>query len=374
MKNFFNTSLIISLFFINTFFVQSQNSITSILKKEINKDAHIVDKANNNVNILRIEDINKKGILYKDAYHNYLRLLSWHMIDIEQLKKNDPVIYKKFQSLWNQENTQETKKQNLDKTVNKYLITGINGRKVIIDGILKANNKSITVEVEEGYGTEDIPWYMINTDFLKIDHPELFKVYEKLTRYPSRTNEITLKLGSSKNMKKVRKFNFSKSSGFEKLDNVRWQVSSGNDGDSFLVKHKGKDYVFRLYHVDTTETSNSYPDRVAAQAKYFNTSTAKCFEIANKATQLTKKLLKNKPFTVFTKWENARGNSRLGRSYAFILCPDGRFLSEHLAEKGLVRIYGMPSKTPDGKSSSSWSSYLKKLEASAKKKKLGGWN
>ena len=70
-----------------------------------------------------------------------------------------------------------------------------------------------------------------------------------------------------------------------------------------------------------------------------------------------------------TKWEDARGNSRLPREYAFVVTDQGD-LDELLMAEGLVRLYGMRIDGPFG---SKKYNELKDLERDAKREKAGAW-
>ncbi len=52
-----------------------------------------------------------------------------------------------------------------------------------------------------------------------------------------------------------------------KLQGCTLLANPSNDGDSFHVRHDGKEYIFRLYFVDAPETETRFPDRVKAQRK-----------------------------------------------------------------------------------------------------------
>ena len=52
------------------------------------------------------------------------------------------------------------------------------------------------------------------------------------------------------------------------LTNCRYLPNAANDGDSFHVRAEGREYIFRLYFVDTPETDDGIPERVKEQAKY----------------------------------------------------------------------------------------------------------
>ena len=160
---------------------------------------------------------------------------------------------------------------------------------------------------------------------------------------------------------------------WETLDKCKLLPNSYNDGDSFHISYKGKEHIFRLYFVDTPETDLKYKDRVKEQAKYWKISTKSAMEIGEKAKKISANNLKGK-FTVFTKWDDAKGSSKIHRYFAFVKTASGDDLAELLVSDGLARIYGMRVNHPEGDKANVISKRLKKLENGAKRKKLGGWN
>ncbi len=97
---------------------------------------------------------------------------------------------------------------------------------------------------------------------------------------------------------------------WEIMDKCKLIPNSYNDGDSFHISHKGKEYIFRLYFVDTPETSLDYKNRVKEQAKYWKISTKSTTKIGEKAKKFSKDNLKGK-FIVSTKWNDAKGSTKL---------------------------------------------------------------
>lgn len=153
------------------------------------------------------------------------------------------------------------------------------------------------------------------------------------------------------------------------LENCRLLKSSSNDGDSFHVKHDDKEYIFRLYFVDSAETSMAYPERVREQASYFGISDSDAIKLGESASKFTASLLAAGPFTVVTAWEDARGNSRLPRHYGMVITGEGD-LDELLVREGLARRFGMTVKNDLG---SRKLSTLKRIEQEAKDQKNGAW-
>jgi DNA uptake protein ComE-like DNA-binding protein len=160
---------------------------------------------------------------------------------------------------------------------------------------------------------------------------------------------------------------------WEVLTGCRLQDAFYNDGDSFSVKCGSETYSFRLYFVDALETSNTYMDRIRAQADYFSIQAEDVTDAGDLATKFTQKLLRGS-FTVITRWEDARGSRYHKRYYALIQKND-QYLSSELVNAGLARIYGMPTKSkwPSGMSTSAYQSRLKKYEREAKREKRGIW-
>ena len=159
--------------------------------------------------------------------------------------------------------------------------------------------------------------------------------------------------------------------GWETLDNCRLSKSSYADGDSFHVSHQGKDQIFRLYFVDCAETDIRIPSRIKDQQEAFGLSAQGVIAAGHQAAAFTSKLLA-RPFTVLTKWEDARGASRQQRFYAIVLV-NGKNLATELVRNGLARAYGMPTDFPDKTRSKSFASELRLLQARATRDKIGAF-
>jgi endonuclease YncB( thermonuclease family) len=135
---------------------------------------------------------------------------------------------------------------------------------------------------------------------------------------------------------------------WETLNGCKLLANSSNDGDSFHAQFSAKEYIFRLYYVDTPETDDDYPKRVSEQAAYFKVSHEQVLQIGKTAARFTAGQLRA-GFTVVTRWDNARGNSKLPRNYAFVIV-NGRDLAETLVEQGLARVFGENAIPPKGSS------------------------
>ena len=147
-----------------------------------------------------------------------------------------------------------------------------------------------------------------------------------------------------------------------------------NDGDSFHVRFKEREYVARLYFVDCPETDTRYPDRVKEQGDYFGgLSEKETLRVGKKAAEFTEKWLKGGTFTMHTRYEDAQGASSKKRYYMWIE-KDGKILAEDLARNGLARLHGMNTDPPGALTERQFEMRLKTLEKEAKEKREGGWS
>lgn len=163
----------------------------------------------------------------------------------------------------------------------------------------------------------------------------------------------------------------------------KWQTFTGctlianewNDGDSFHVRAQGREFIFRLYFVDAPEVHDVSPgkSRTTEQARYWKISKQTLAGLADEATSFSRAVLSAAPFTVLTRWEDARGESRLPREFAIIQTPRGD-LAELLVSKGLARIHGHYLDYPRGPAAAAYQARLKSLEARARSARLGGWS
>jgi len=155
------------------------------------------------------------------------------------------------------------------------------------------------------------------------------------------------------------------------LANCQLRSNPANDGDSFHVVCSGREYIFRLYFVDAPETDDSIPKRVEQQAAYFHVTKQSALAVAETAKRFSAASLRG-PFIVMTRWQDARGRSRLPRFYAVVRI-NGRDLGEALVENGLARVYGARTQLPDGATSASERVKLRNLERQAKAARRGAW-
>jgi len=144
------------------------------------------------------------------------------------------------------------------------------------------------------------------------------------------------------------------------------------DGDSFHIRHNNKDIIIRLYYVDTPETDKTHTDRNREQASYFGISDPRVIPLGRKGKKFTQKTLSGKKFTVWTRWEDARGSSAQQRFFGLVKIGK-KDLGEMLVKQGLARVYGASTVMPNGTPVDSQFARLRQMERRAKAKRRGGW-
>lgn len=157
------------------------------------------------------------------------------------------------------------------------------------------------------------------------------------------------------------------------------------DGDSFQIKTAtGVEHTIRLYGVDCMEwhvNDESDSRRLRAQRRYFGITEAvpkaeKPEEFAKAfgktAAEKTRDLLQ-KPFTVYTRLADARGDGKHKRIYAFIKCADGSDLASELVRAGLARAFGVNADGPGEQTAEEFAEALDDLELQAATQKMGIW-
>ena len=155
-----------------------------------------------------------------------------------------------------------------------------------------------------------------------------------------------------------------------KLEKVTYRSDPSNDGDSFHVACNGKAYYFRLYFVDCPETQTRLQDRIAEQAQVFGIEPKNIPKMGKVAEDFTRDRLKQ-PFTVWTEWMDAQGDSGMQRFFAFVRDADGRDLGQELVGNGLARVYGAQADHPEGPNRmAQWATLDQRLQQ-AKAQKLG---
>jgi endonuclease YncB( thermonuclease family) len=156
------------------------------------------------------------------------------------------------------------------------------------------------------------------------------------------------------------------------LSDCRLSEPADSDGDSFLVTHGDATHLFRLYFVDCPEADRQVPSRVRRQAAHWATDEAAVLAGGQAAARFTRQALE-RPFTVHTRWQDARGKSRRPRRFAFVTTHAGQDLGEALVRAGLARAYGASAPHPNGTSVRATWNRLDALEAEARKQGHGCW-
>ncbi|NLG34960.1 MAG: tetratricopeptide repeat protein [Lentisphaerae bacterium] len=163
-----------------------------------------------------------------------------------------------------------------------------------------------------------------------------------------------------------------KSGKWEKIENA--VLGDGYmDGDSFHIRHDNKDSIIRLYFVDSPESETQFMDRNREQADYFGISPTQVVPLGKKAGRFARQTLGGKKFTVWTRWEDARGSSQQQRFFGIVQLGKKDY-AEMLVANGLARVYGASTVLPDGTSIDTQFSRLRQLERRAKAKRLGAWS
>jgi competence protein ComEA len=181
---------------------------------------------------------------------------------------------------------------------------------------------------------------------------------------------VALALGLTPNVPAQQKTSDAK---WEVLEGCRLMTNSIADGDSFHVRHQDREYIFRLYFIDTPESEASFTERAKDQATYFGIFPNDIPRAATAASKFTRETLTGAEITVITRWQNALGRSRLARFYAVVLV-NGKNLAEELVARGHARIYGPRANWPDGQRSTTFINKLKNLELTAREQKRGVWD
>ncbi|GAA5482795.1 hypothetical protein [Haloferula sargassicola] len=158
--------------------------------------------------------------------------------------------------------------------------------------------------------------------------------------------------------------------GYERFDGCQWVDHRQNDGDSFRLRlPDGRVEQFRLYFVDTPESAfrqygggRNNHQRIHEQALEMRVSDKEVVEIGQDAKHRVEAMLKGKPLTIYTEWDDPFGDRRF---HAFVEMPGGGWLHEWLAREGLVRVHTKGAPLPDGTPESAHRRELQRLARKA---------
>jgi endonuclease YncB( thermonuclease family) len=151
---------------------------------------------------------------------------------------------------------------------------------------------------------------------------------------------------------------------FKVFPKARFIESRTNEADTLRIKVS-----------DTEDESWTHPQRVQEQARYFDVSGEKVVSEGLKATQYVTQLLKARPFSVMTRWEQVPERSRF---YALILVEHTPgswvYLADLLVQQGFARVAGVTTSLPsDARSLNDYALELQALRKQAEQRKAGVW-
>ncbi len=160
---------------------------------------------------------------------------------------------------------------------------------------------------------------------------------------------------------------------YVKLDGCKFLKDKYHDADSFHVSHNGKEYIFRLYYVDSPEdeSHSNLNERIKEQTSHWKVSKEDLFKASEQGRLFTASKL-SAPFTVYTRWSDAKGASKLKRYFAHIVFGQ-KLLAEMLVATGWARVKGWSVDDPSGNDGKKIREKLTSLEKQAKSSKLGIW-
>jgi len=164
---------------------------------------------------------------------------------------------------------------------------------------------------------------------------------------------------------------------FKVFPKARLIESRTNEADTLRIKVSDTEdeHVFVLYFVDAVDASTTHPQRVQEQGRYFGVSSQRVVSEGLKATQYVTQLLKDRPFSVMTRWEQVPERSRF---YALILVEHTPgswvYLADLLVQQGFARVAGVTTSLPsDARSLNDYALELQALRKQAEQRKAGIW-
>ena len=161
---------------------------------------------------------------------------------------------------------------------------------------------------------------------------------------------------------------------FEILPSPVLVESGANEADTLRIRHGTEEYVFVLYYVDALETTMDHPQRVAEQARWFQTTGKDITSVGQDAVMYVTKLLKENHFNVLTRWERVPNTVRY---YAVIMVEQAQgpvYLADLLVRNGFARVGSVMTELPDDRRDQpTYLAELKNLDDKARRAKAGIW-
>ena len=152
--------------------------------------------------------------------------------------------------------------------------------------------------------------------------------------------------------------------------------SKNNEADHLRVKTDDQhdESVVTRYIVDDLAASHTHPQQAEAQSRYIQFSPDLVVKSGKEAAAYATGLLKDKTFTLLTRWEPVPDRSRY---YALIMVETDKgkvYLADLLMQKGYARLAGLSCDLPGGvKGADDYGLYLHQLSKQAREAKLGAW-
>lgn len=163
---------------------------------------------------------------------------------------------------------------------------------------------------------------------------------------------------------------------FEVFTKARLVASKNNEGDTLRIKldDQHDETVFTLYFVDAPEITLTHPQLVQDQARYFQISQDAVLKAGAEAASYVTNLLKDRTFTLLTRWEPVPDRSRY---YALVMVDTDKgkvYLADLLMQKGHARLAGLSCDLPGGvQGAADYGRYLLDLGKAARVAKTGVW-
>ncbi len=163
---------------------------------------------------------------------------------------------------------------------------------------------------------------------------------------------------------------------FKAFPKARLIESRANEADTLRIKldDTHEETIFSLYFVDAPDTTLTHPQRVQEQERWFGTTQNGILKAGAEATAYVTGLLKDRTFTVLTRWEPVPDRSRY---YALIRIKTEKgevYLADLLMQQGHARVAGITCELPGGvQGIDDYGHHLLELGKKARVAKLGIW-